>query len=297
MQRRHFITTAGAVALAGLGALPAWAQVTDLNDAINKAGRQRMLSQRMGKAWLALVHGVEPTAAQQVLDKSMALFDRQLAELKAYAPNAEIRDTYGKLEGAWSDYKAALVGTAPGKPGAAGVLQADARVLALAHQGTVQYEAASGKPVGKLVNVAGRQRMLSQRMAKFYLAAMLPVDAATASGPHCATRAASATTQNTPRQPVSAITPLPASGARIGETLNTSISSDMRRAASAPVCRSRTMARGIAMPAAAPSPCRKRSATRVSMSGARAQPTLPTPNRIRPKYSGGLRPTMSDTGP
>ena len=97
MQRRNFITTAGAVALAGLGALPAWAQVTDLNDAINKAGRQRMLSQRMGKAWLALVHGVEPTAAQQVLDKSMALFDRQLAELKAFAPSAEIRDTYGKL--------------------------------------------------------------------------------------------------------------------------------------------------------------------------------------------------------
>lgn len=44
----------------------------------------------------------------------------------------------------------------------------------------MQYEAASGKPVGKLVNIAGRQRMLSQRMAKFYLAATLPVDAATA---------------------------------------------------------------------------------------------------------------------
>ena len=97
MHRRHFITTAGAVALAGLGTLPAWAQVTDLNDAINKAGRQRMLSQRMGKAWLALVHGVEASAAQQVLDKSMGLFDRQLVELKAYAPNADIRDTYAKL--------------------------------------------------------------------------------------------------------------------------------------------------------------------------------------------------------
>jgi len=47
-------------------------------------------------------------------------------------------------------------------------------------QGTQQYEAALAKPVGKLVNIAGRQRMLSQRMAKYYLATTLPVDAATA---------------------------------------------------------------------------------------------------------------------
>lgn len=177
MQRRHFLT---ALAIGTTLPLAGQAQVTDLNDAINKAGRQRMLSQRMGKAWLALVHDVDPSSARQVLDRSMALFDRQLVELKAFAPTPDIRDTYGKLEAAWSDYKATLVGSAPGKGGAGAVLAADARVLALAHQGTVQYEAASGKPVGKLVNIAGRQRMLSQRMAKFYLAATLPVDAATA---------------------------------------------------------------------------------------------------------------------
>ena len=39
--------------------LPALAQVRDLNDAINKAGRQRMLSQRMVKAWLALGQKIE----------------------------------------------------------------------------------------------------------------------------------------------------------------------------------------------------------------------------------------------
>lgn len=167
-------------AAAGLPLLNARAQVLDLNDAINKAGRQRMLSQRMGKAWLALVHKTESGSAQVVLDKSMALFDRQLVELKAYAPSADIRDTYVKLEAAWSDYKTALIGTAPGKAGAGAVLQADARVLALAHQGTLQYEASSGRPVGKLVNVAGRQRMLSQRMAKLYFAATLPIDAPTA---------------------------------------------------------------------------------------------------------------------
>jgi len=44
-----------------------------------------------------------------------------------------------------------------------------AKVLQLAHQGTTQLEKVSGKPAGKLVNLAGRQRMLSQRSAKCYL--------------------------------------------------------------------------------------------------------------------------------
>jgi len=135
----------------------------------------------MGKAWLALVHGIEKTNAQQVLDKSLALFDRQLVELKAYAASADIKDTYSKLDAAWSDYKALLVGAAPSRERAPRMLQLNASVLALAHQGTVQYETVMGKPVGKLVNLAGRERMLSQRMAMLYLAAKLPVDAATAS--------------------------------------------------------------------------------------------------------------------
>ena len=49
-----------AAAAAGLPWLGAHAQVSDLGDAINKAGRQRMLSQRMGKA-LSLIHISEPT--------------------------------------------------------------------------------------------------------------------------------------------------------------------------------------------------------------------------------------------
>jgi hypothetical protein len=176
MKRRELILLAGS---AGLG-LSAQAQVLDLNDAINKAGRQRMLSQRMAKAWLALVHKTESGSAQLVLDRSMALFDRQLVELKTYAPNAELRKTYADLEAAWSEYKGALVGKHPSRDGAGGLLNTDARVLALAHQGTVQYEAVSSKPVGKLVNIAGRQRMLSQRMAKYFYAAALKVEPAQA---------------------------------------------------------------------------------------------------------------------
>jgi len=168
MNRRDVIRCAGSLAL--LGVTPNFAQVVDLNDAINKAGRQRMLSQRAAKAYLAAGQGVLADRTREVLAVSIALFDRQLAELKAFAPTPEIRDTYAGLDAAWGEYKAMLVGRVPSRDGAPALIALDGKVLALAHKGTVQLEQVSGKPVGKLVNVAGRQRMLSQRVAKFYLA-------------------------------------------------------------------------------------------------------------------------------
>jgi hypothetical protein len=151
-----------------LGPRHARAQIPDLNEAINKAGRQRMLSQRMSLAWLAIGQGIDTARAQRVLDESMALFERQLAELKAFAPNAEIRATYATLGPVWGEYKAALTGNPPGQAGGPAVVALGSRVLAVAHQGTVQLEKHSGKSVGRLVNMAGRQRMLSQLLAKLY---------------------------------------------------------------------------------------------------------------------------------
>lgn len=178
--RRLFCTSAMATFMGIAGVHPlASAQVNSLGDAINKAGRQRMLSQRMGKAWLGLGQGIQADAARRVLDQSMSLFDRQLAELKAFAPAGDTRDTYVQLEAAWSDYKGLLVGSAPARDKANAVLAQAGKVLALANKGTGQLEVQAAKPAAKLVNVAGRQRMLSQRMAQFYLANMWNVDGAT----------------------------------------------------------------------------------------------------------------------
>jgi hypothetical protein len=166
------------VALAASSALAAPAQVSDLSDAINKAGRQRMLSQRMAKAYLCLGQQVQVAAATKALDQSMALFDRQLVELKAYAPAGAVRDNYLQLDSEWSAYKAVLVGAAPSAVNAGKLLSQDGKVLDLSNKGTVQLEQLSGKPLGKLVNLAGRQRMLSQRMAKYYMAMAWNVDSA-----------------------------------------------------------------------------------------------------------------------
>jgi nitrate/nitrite-specific signal transduction histidine kinase len=156
-----------ALAMPGTEAL---AQITDLNVAINKAGRQRMLSQRMAKVYFQIGQQVDVERSKKILDGSISTFDRQLVELKNFAPTPEIKETYLKLEQSWLAYKDLLVGAAPSQPNGRKVLDLSEQVLSLAHQGTVQLEKKSGSAAGRLVNISGRQRMLSQRMAKFYQA-------------------------------------------------------------------------------------------------------------------------------
>lgn len=158
------------VALLAAFAEPALAQITDINNAINKAGRQRMLSQRVAKTYLQLGLKVDVETSTRALDNAVALFDRQLVELKNFAPTPEIRETYLQLEQAWIVYKDLVIGVAPNPESARKVMELSEQVLELAHRGTEQLVRHSGSESGPLVGVAGRQRMLSQRMSKFYMA-------------------------------------------------------------------------------------------------------------------------------
>lgn len=146
------------------------AEVISINDAINKAGRQRMLSQRIAKAYLQLGQHADESRARRVLDDSITLFDRQLVELKNYAPTPEIRQTYQQLQQSWIQYKDLLVGSSPSLANGKKIVALADEILELTQRGTRQFEKQAGTQAGRLLNLAGQQRMLSQRMAAQYYA-------------------------------------------------------------------------------------------------------------------------------
>ncbi|MCF8178757.1 MAG: type IV pili methyl-accepting chemotaxis transducer N-terminal domain-containing protein [Sulfuritalea sp.] len=144
------------------------AEVRPLRDAINTAGRQRMLSQRMAKSWLMLERGVMSRRARMILRQSIDMFDRQIAELSAVESDAECRSTCNQLVKIWQPYRK-LLDSDPSQTGAQELFSLNEEVLAIAQHLTLSLEIADGTQQGKLVNLAGRERMLSQRAAKLFM--------------------------------------------------------------------------------------------------------------------------------
>ncbi len=144
------------------------APIEDLGEAINQAGRQRMLTQRIVKAYTQILLGVERKDAQQQLHQALSLYQTQLDNLKAYASSPEVTESLSQVEQLWGPFQRAAEGEAD-SAGLTRLVAQNEALLAASHQVVLDLEALSTTPAGRLVNIAGRQRMLSQRMGKFYM--------------------------------------------------------------------------------------------------------------------------------
>jgi CRP-like cAMP-binding protein len=136
---------------------------------VNLCGRHRMLSQRLATAWCMVARKLSPTAARGAARKFREQFESNLAQVAAQPLTPGLREKIDVLAALWRDYRDLLTATPPGAEHAAEVFDRSERILAAADQLTAAAARTAGTPEAHCVHVAGRNRMLTARLAKLFL--------------------------------------------------------------------------------------------------------------------------------
>ncbi|NKI97405.1 ANTAR domain-containing protein [Rhizobacter sp. SG703] len=148
-------------------------------EAVNRAGQLRMLSQRVVKLYALSALGVDSGAHAGLLDESCARVDANVMALRKAVSQATFGDLLSAVEVPWQRLKAAIADP-PERARVADVDVLAERVLQQADQLTSNLETAGLVATLHVLNVCGRQRMLSQRWAKQVLLGELLVGDAAA---------------------------------------------------------------------------------------------------------------------
>jgi hypothetical protein len=165
--RRHLLTVGGTALAAGLPLSNVHSAPLAGRQAINKSGQLRMLSQRILKAYAQLGLGVMPKESTVILSRSVAAVNANLIDLRGAATADAIKASLAAVDKAWAALRDP-VAAAPNKGDATAVAKLGDAMLTEADTMTGQFEGALGTEVGKIVGLAGRQRMLAQKAARYY---------------------------------------------------------------------------------------------------------------------------------
>jgi nitrate/nitrite-specific signal transduction histidine kinase len=173
--RCHALAMIGYIVLAFVtAALTSAATAAEVRSPLNRAGEQRMLSQRIVKAYAMMALGTMTREAAEQLRDSIARFEANTAALGGPArQSSKARQARDELMQAWTPFRAKLFELATPESVRTVARMGD-EVLARAERLVVELEPEQSTP--SVINIAGRQRMLSQRVAKAYVLIALGID-------------------------------------------------------------------------------------------------------------------------
>ena len=149
---------------------PSYTQAAEnMSELVNRSGMQRMLTQRIAKAYF--YHGNDISAKKNQLQLGMAIerFKKNHAVLKAEVQDSETKDLLTFVEETFSEYQA-LLNKPYSQENAAHILEISETLLEACHSVVLNIEDQTGANIDHIVNISGKQRMLSQRVSKFYIA-------------------------------------------------------------------------------------------------------------------------------
>lgn len=166
----HFLYKVCFIVLTSLTlSLPSHAEVSNMEEAVNTAGRQRMLSQKIVKSWLFKGQDVAETKSAKQLDESVALFEQQLTDLEEFAEKIQLKTSLSATRALWNNFRTTAL-TSPNKKLAGAFIEQGEQLLTSANKVVTELEGAPAGDMAKLktINLSGRQRMLSQRIGLYY---------------------------------------------------------------------------------------------------------------------------------
>ena len=152
------------------------ASIDNISDAINKAGQQRMITQRMLKNYALIGMNNIYGNPKEDLPKMILLFDTNINELKIFIKDKASLKSLGEVSTLWTPIKKVLQ-EAPSKEKVVKLQEDLEKLLEIAHKTTELIVKSSGQVSSQIVNTAGTQRMLSQRIAKNYFYKGLGINA------------------------------------------------------------------------------------------------------------------------